>query len=102
MMARPGKNDTHHCPVITPSWPRAIMLPHSGVLGPRPRPRKPRLAVTRAENAALIEVKASTGPTLLRSRCRKATVDGGLLTMRAASAYCQCRLAWTLEYASRR
>jgi hypothetical protein len=67
------------------------MLPHSGVFGPKPRPRKPRLAVIKATNAALIDVNASTGPMLLGSRWRKATRHGGLPTMRAASAYCQLR-----------
>src|SRR5688500_12013072 len=38
----PGKNDTHHCPVIIYLAPFAIIPPHSGVGGWTPAPTKVR------------------------------------------------------------
>src|SRR6056297_2781210 len=66
--ASPGNRKTHHCPDAMKRAPSATRMPHSGVGGRTPRPRKDRPAAFRTAQPRFTEACTTRGEAMLGSR----------------------------------
>jgi hypothetical protein len=81
--------------------PSATIVPHSGVGGLIPIPRKPSAEASRIDQPRTSEPRTMAGATEFGKTCRYATRQGGFPTTRAASAYSASRSFRTSPRVSR-